>query len=263
VASIDRLPLPFASWQEGLFALADGLSDPAREKIIVARLEATAAKQPIGLKDICALALLVPSRARFDRETLPKHEPDPTAVALGKKLGQNEAFVKLMKEASDAQDSVERARQAVPAAFPEGDPRRLLKDTILGFPAALFADVSRRLGEADPFFRLARRLSLWFKPSYDFSRYGLPLAADGRAVADAVFRFVQSISGDKAKTRQRLLAIWAGNVSLKADEESIREILSLADTGGLDALWAWKFAGRWPAKSMRWMSGRSKPSLRP
>ena len=32
MASIDRLPLPFASWQEGLFALADGLSDPAREK---------------------------------------------------------------------------------------------------------------------------------------------------------------------------------------------------------------------------------------
>jgi hypothetical protein len=83
VASIDTLPLPFASWQEGLFAMADGLSDPTREKIIVARLEATAAKSAVGLKEICALALLVPSRARFGRETLPKHEPNPTAVALG------------------------------------------------------------------------------------------------------------------------------------------------------------------------------------
>jgi hypothetical protein len=44
-----------APWQEGLFALADGLSDPAREKIIVTRLEATAAKHPIGMKEICAL----------------------------------------------------------------------------------------------------------------------------------------------------------------------------------------------------------------
>jgi hypothetical protein len=187
VASIDTLPLPFASWQEGLFALADGLSDPTREKIIVARLEATAAKSAVGLKEICALALLVPSRARFGRETLPKHEPNPTAVALGQRLGKDEAFNKHMEEIFEAEDRVERARQeAVPAAFPEGDPRRLLKDTILGFTAALFADVSRRLGEADPFSRLARRLSLWFKPFKEFSPYGLPLAADGRPVAGAV-----------------------------------------------------------------------------
>src|SRR5262245_8509358 len=94
VASIEPLSLPFASWQEGLFALADGLSDPAREKIIVARLEATAAKNPIGLKEICALALLVRSRAHFDRETLPKHEPHPTAVAAGQMLSKAEAFNK-------------------------------------------------------------------------------------------------------------------------------------------------------------------------
>jgi hypothetical protein len=87
VTPVDRLPLPFASWQEGLLALVDGLSDPEREKIIVARLELTAAKRPIGWKEICALALLVRSHARFDRETLPKHEyePDPTFVALGQK----------------------------------------------------------------------------------------------------------------------------------------------------------------------------------
>jgi hypothetical protein len=66
-------------------------------------------------------------------------------------------FNKHMEEIGDAHDRIERARQeAVPAAFPEGDPR-LLKDTILGFPAALFADVSRRLGEADPFSRARAR----------------------------------------------------------------------------------------------------------
>jgi hypothetical protein len=201
VASVDRLPIPFASWQEGLSALADGLSDPVREKIIVARLESTAAKHPIGLKEICALALLVPSWARFDGETLPKYEPNPTAVAVAEKLNQDEAFNKYMEEFLDAHDRVERARQeAVPAAFPEGDPRRLLKDTILGFPAALFADVSRRLGEADPLSRLAHRLSLWFKPFVEFSRYGLPPAEDGRAVTGLVLRLVAtgSIEGGRA-----------------------------------------------------------------
>jgi hypothetical protein len=148
-----------------------------------------------------------------------------------------------MEEIFEAEDRVERARQeAVPAAFPEGDPRRLLKDTILGFTAALLADVSRRLGEADPFSRLARRLSLWFKPLNEFSRYGLPRAADGRPVAGAVLRLVDPIPGDGAKRLKRLLAIWAGEVSLAADEESVGEILSLVfefpkpNTGGLDAL---------------------------
>ncbi len=250
MASIDRLTLPFTSWQAGLFALADGLSDPAREKIIVARLEATAAKHPIGLKEICALALLIPSRAQFDRETLPKHEPDPTAVAFGQMLGQDEAFNKHMEEVFDAHDRVERARQeAVPAAFPEGDPRRLLKDTILGFPAALFADVSRRLGQDDPFSRLARRLSLWFKPFREFSRYGLPLAANGTAVTGAVRRLVQSIPGNGREALRRVLAIWAGEVSLKADEEGVREILSLLfqfpkpDTGGLDCVLGLEICG--------------------
>jgi hypothetical protein len=56
MAHIDPLSLPFASWQEGLFALAGALSDPEREKIIMARLQATADKNPIGLKEICALA---------------------------------------------------------------------------------------------------------------------------------------------------------------------------------------------------------------
>jgi hypothetical protein len=151
---MDTLPLPFATWQEGLFALSEALSDPAREKIMIARLEATAAKHPVGLKEICALALLVPSRARFDRESLPKHEPHPTAVAMAQKLSGD--TIKHMEEIFAAHDRVERARQeAVPAAFPHGDPRRLLKDTILGFPAALLVDVSRRLGEADPFFAVS------------------------------------------------------------------------------------------------------------
>jgi hypothetical protein len=248
VASID--PHPFASWQEGLFVLSDALSDPTREKIIVARLEATATKNPIGLKEICALALLVPSRACFDRQTLPKREPNPTAVAFGQRLSED--TIKRMNKIFEAQDRVERLRQqSVPAAFPEGDPRRLLKDTILGFPAALLADVSRRLGEADPFSRIARRLSLWFKPFKEFSRYGLPLASDGRAVARLVGRLINSVPDEDAKRFQRLFAIWAGEVSLAANEESVREIQSLLfqfpkpDTGGLDAVLGLEICSSW------------------
>jgi hypothetical protein len=38
--------------------LTTALSGPGRERIIVARLEATAAKNGISLKEICALALV-------------------------------------------------------------------------------------------------------------------------------------------------------------------------------------------------------------
>jgi len=80
VATVDTLSLPFATWQEGLLALAAALQDPNREKIVVARLEATAAQIGIGPMEVCALALLVPSRARF--EPLPRPEPHPDAVRL-------------------------------------------------------------------------------------------------------------------------------------------------------------------------------------
>jgi hypothetical protein len=63
MAPTDPLRRPFANWQERLFALPDALSHSERERMAVARLEATAARNSIGLKEICSLALLVPSRA--------------------------------------------------------------------------------------------------------------------------------------------------------------------------------------------------------
>jgi hypothetical protein len=54
LASIDALSLPFATWQEGLLALAAALQDPNREKIVAARLEATAALIGIGPMEVCA-----------------------------------------------------------------------------------------------------------------------------------------------------------------------------------------------------------------
>jgi len=152
VATIDALTLPFATWQEGLLALVAALQDPYREKIVVARLEATVAQIGIGPKEVCALALLVPSRARF--EPAPKHEPHPEAARLGAMIGES-----INRTVVDIVDGMERRRQfrqeKVFSAFPESDPRRLLIDTIIGFAAAELSDVSQRLGEADPFSRLA------------------------------------------------------------------------------------------------------------
>lgn len=82
MASIDPLSQPFASWQEGLLALAEALPDPSREKIIVARLEATTIKKSVSLKEICALALLVPSRAGLNRQTLLKNQSPITRGLL-------------------------------------------------------------------------------------------------------------------------------------------------------------------------------------
>jgi hypothetical protein len=99
------------------------------------------------------------------------------------------------------------------------------------------------------FSRLARRLSLWFTPFHEYSRYGLPLAADGRPVASAVLRLLDPFPSDGTKTLKRLLAIWAGEISLEAEAASVREIQSLLfqfpkpDTGGLDVVLGLEICG--------------------
>ena len=57
---VARLSRPFDSWNDGLIALCDALPDVDREKIIVARLEATVAKIALTPNDVVALALTVP-----------------------------------------------------------------------------------------------------------------------------------------------------------------------------------------------------------
>jgi hypothetical protein len=246
VATIGALTLPYATWQEGLLALADALKDPNREKIIVARLEATAAQIGIGPKEVCALALLVPSRARF--EPAIKHEPHPEAARLGAMMGES-----LDKTLSGIVDGLHRHQQLrqerVFSAFPESDPRRLLIDTILGFAAAELADVSQRLGEADPFLRLSVRLALWFRQSHDYSRYGIPLANDGRSVVNLVRQLTGKLDPDAAGKIRRLIQIWAGDVVVEQNDKSIREIASLwspfegPDTDHLDAVLAMEIIG--------------------
>jgi len=245
VASVDALSPPFATWQEGLRKLAAALHDPTLEKIIVARLEATEAENGISLKEICSLALLVPSRARFDPQTLIKWEPNPRAVALAAKLAQNETITRHITEHIDALEYLDQKRKdEVFSVFPETDPRRLLTDTVLGFAAAELSDVSQRLGEADPFLRLARRLSLWFKPWLDHSRYGIALASDGDTVVGAVRRAIESFNDGDATRIRRLIHIWAGDVGVEASPEGIREIASLLslfdgpDIGQLDGILA-------------------------
>ena len=68
--SLDQLSVPFSSWREGLLHLANDLPEAARQRILLSRLGATAAQSGIGIREVCALALLVPSHARFDKKTL-------------------------------------------------------------------------------------------------------------------------------------------------------------------------------------------------
>ena len=246
MANVDALSVPFATWREGLIALADALLDPDREKIIVARLEATAAQIGFGPKEVCALALLAPSRARF--EAAPKHEPHPEAARLGAMIGGS-----LDKTLTDIVDGMERHRQLrqekVFSAFPEADPRRLLIDTIIGFAAAELSDVSQRLGEADPFSRLAARLSLWFKQSTDLSRYGIPFAEDGWPVIYLVRRLADKLDVKGCEKIQRLIQIWSGDVEVARSEDGVEEIASLAPFSGgantdhLDAVLALEICG--------------------
>jgi hypothetical protein len=245
VATIDALTLPFATWQEGLLALADALEDPGREKIIVTRLEATAAQIGIGPKEVFTLALLVPSRARF--EPAIKRELHPEAARLGAMMGGR--LGKTLSDIVDGMESDRKLRQESFSAFPETDPRRLLIDTIIGFAAAELSDVSQRLGEADPFSRLAARMSLWFKQSNDLSRYGIPFAHDGWPVIHLVRRLADKLDVKGCEKIQRLIQIWSGDVEVGRSDEGLEEIASLApflggsNTDHLDALLALEIYG--------------------
>jgi hypothetical protein len=235
----DTLVAPFETWREGLLHLADALDSVDRTEIVVARLDATAQTTKITLDDICALALLAASSAHFDSSTLPKVEPHPDAVArslieTAHSIGISEKPSIILKKKRD-----QRGR-AVDLAFPENDPRRLLRDTIFGFAAAELYDIAQRMGDADPFARISNRLSIWFRSTYDFRRYGLRIAENRSAIARLARKLAQSQQGEVADRLTGLIAIWAGDVPVIADKENIRRIFlqtsipHAVSIGGLD-----------------------------
>lgn len=224
--AIQTLSLPFTSWREGLLALAGALEDPHRERIVVERLEATAAKIGIGPRDICSLALLVTSRARL--ESYPRPEPPPEVARMIEIANASGELNRLMVGIVDDVESRQEAqKRKVFSAFPETDPRRLLNDTIFGAAAAELSDVTQRLGEADPFSRLAVRLALWFKRFDDFSRYGCSLPHDGWAVVGLVRRLAATLQCDDADRFRKLIAIWSGDVEVLLGHEGIEALMSL------------------------------------
>ena len=224
--AIQTLSLPFPSWREGLLALAGALEDPHRERIVVERLEATAAKIGIGRRDICSLALLVTSRARL--ESYPRPEPPPEVARMIEIANSSGELNRLMVGIVDDVESRQEAqKRKVFSAFPETDPRRLLNDTIFGSAAAELSDVAQRLGEADPFSRLAVRLSLWFKRFDDFSRYGCPLPHDGWTVVGLVRRLAETLQCDDADRFRKLIAIWSGDVEVLLGHEGVEALTSL------------------------------------
>lgn len=223
---IETLSLPFSSWREGLLALAGAIEDPHRERIVVDRLEATAARIGIKPRDICSLALLVDSRARL--ESYPRPAPPPEMARLIEVANAGGELNRLMVGIVDNIESRQEAqKRKVFSAFPETDPRRLLNDTIFGSAAAELSDVAQRLGEADPFSRMAVRLSLWFKRFDDFSRYGCSLPHDGWAVIRLVRRLAETLQCDDAERIKRLIAIWSGDVEVLLGREQVEALTSL------------------------------------
>ncbi|WP_316191873.1 MULTISPECIES: hypothetical protein [unclassified Bradyrhizobium] len=224
--AIETLPLPFQSWREGLLGLADGLRDPTRERIIVARLEATAKGIKIGPREIYSLALLVPARPRLER--FDKPEPPPEIARLAKAINANGELDRTVVGIVDNLERIrEDQRQKVFKAFPDGDPRRLLNDTIFGSAAAELSDVSRRLGEADPFSRLAVRLSLWFRGFDDYSRFGLSLPHDGSAVMDLVCGLAKNLESSEAENIRALIGFWSGENEISLGREGIEALTAL------------------------------------
>jgi hypothetical protein len=219
-----RLSRPFETWSEGLLNLCDALKDPDREKIVASRLEATAETTGATAQQVCSLALVIPCSARFEKEIF---EPVPHPMAdvaeqLARKLGSSldETFAEIML-------ARERLSELVLKSFARTDPRQLLNDTVLGLAAAVLADLSSRLGSDDPFFRLAQRLSLYFRPFLEFSRYGVEYPAGGRSVSSAVLKLTERFSGDDVSAGE-LLRIWAGRQEVERTTEGIENIRRLA-----------------------------------
>jgi hypothetical protein len=179
----------------------------------------------VGFEDDLRFAIAHEARAHFDRETFAERVPHPLAKELALKI--SEETLKHTTNFLDAHAKIDRDRQEkVFSAFTDSDPRRIFSDTILGFAAAELSDFSQKLGQADPFSRLARRLSLWFKPSLDHSRYGIPLPEDGRAVRQTVVRLGDLLTSQDSKLKQ-LVRIWAGVIPVEASEDGLLHIKSL------------------------------------
>jgi hypothetical protein len=130
--SVDQLAVPFSSWREGLRQLANDLPDGARREILLSRLGATAAQSGIRVREVCALALLVPPYARFEKTAFPQRQPDPQMVGLAAKI--SDATHEHLANAFAAVERIDDERQKkVFAAFPDSDPRRIFssfEDTI-------------------------------------------------------------------------------------------------------------------------------------
>ena len=196
---VAQLVQPFDSWDNGLVALCDALANTEREKVVVSRLEVTAANVALTLNDIVALALTVPCSARFKRMKVLHDRCDPKIQEIAKQLDRDGKLSQIFAEASEARDRID---QFVFSAFPEVRSTTSAQRYYLWPSSTALVDVSKRLGETDPFLRLSRRLSLWFKPSRDLSRYGIDWQ-DGRAVRALVLRLADDLGrkGDDGAIR--------------------------------------------------------------
>lgn len=209
--AVEPLSRPYGTWLEGLLALIEELDDPDRCAIVVHRMRATAEHVPPSAEDIAWLAMLVPSAATAReadgaREEAITNEPAPIGEDLRANL--RAGLLKMV----EAQEQERSARQGlIFEAFGADDPRRLLVETIVGVPAARLAHMSIRLGESDPFLRLAKRLWVWFSPRDRMTRYGVPIRLEAAAlVRRLVVELAGKLDGPHAPDHRAALLAWAG-----------------------------------------------------
>lgn len=155
---------PYTTWDEGILALCEAMSDHHRLPAVLRRLERTAEHLTLTAEDLCILALVSPLDVPAEGPE-PVAEPSVQSAERQQSPEMNELPARLRESFEAIEAPIRRREEAALAAFGPADPRRILSDTIWGIVAAGLVHASDRLAERDPFMRLARRLGLWFAPA--------------------------------------------------------------------------------------------------
>ncbi len=257
---VETLDRPFETWRDGLLEVIPTLDDPERCAVFLARLRTTAQRIGVTSDDVAWLAALVPSTAT----AVDPAPPDASkAQAREAEAADGTNVVAFGVEPSGAGSPASRPSTRDPGAeiyaalpgmasaqdkrlrsisdsFPAGDPRRLLAETVLGIAAAELADQSNALGQNDPFTRLAWRLSLWFSPSEDRSRFGQVLDPKAATqVRELVLELANELAGPDAPAEKAALRAWAGRIAARPGTQF--EWLAMARLKGRDVspVWSW------------------------
>lgn len=198
---------PYTTWDEGILALCEAVSDHHRLPAVLRRLERTAEHLTLTAEDLCILALVSPLDVSAE-DPEPVADPAEQPAQHQQSSEMYELYARLRNKIFEATETpIRRREKAALSAFGPDDPRRILSDTIWGIVAAGLAHVSDRLAERDPFMRLARRLGLWFAPASGARWMGVKLGdvSGVLALLERLVRGSKPASEDDALAHELLM----------------------------------------------------------